>query len=278
MGSDDGQTSRIIIIQFHSNQLRNNNTEMSTTNVWVAVGSANPCKVEAVRSAFEDLYSHADTSVRIHVTSHNAPSGVSDQPYGDAETKLGAVNRANAAWEDAKTSVPDSVKELGKTVPDFSVGLEGGVEEAPASTAGIMAAARSGCSSGGGGKEESKAPAAVLWCMAWMAIRGTGSATCTLAKAPDSSYKADTDGASDEAVWGFGRTGSFELPPEVARLVHGGMELGDADDRVFNRVKSKHGSGTVGILTRGMIDRSSYYVHSLKLALVPWIRPEMYIE
>lgn len=248
---------------------------MSPTNVWVAVGSANPCKVEAVLKAFQDLYSHADTSVHIHVTSHNAPSGVSDQPYGDAETKLGAVNRANAAWEDAKTSVPDSVKALGKAVPDFSVGLEGGVEEAPRSTAGIMAAARSGGSSGEGG--ETKASAAVLWCMAWMAIRGTGSSTCTLAKAPDSSYKADTDGTA-EAVWGFGRTGSFELPPEVARLVHGGMELGDADDQVFNRVKSKHGSGTVGILTRGMIDRSSYYVHSLKLALVPWIRPEMYIE
>lgn len=243
----------------------------TTASVWVAVGSANPVKVEAVRLAFEDLY--ADTSIKIHVTSHNAPSGVSDQPYGDAETKLGAVNRANAAWEDAERSVPDSVKDLRKTVPDFSVGLEGGVEEAPASTAGIMAAARAG----GGGGETEVANSNVLWCMAWMAIRGTGSSICTLAKAPDSSYKADDD-KSDNSVWGFGRTGSFELPPEVARLVHGGMELGDADDQVFNRVKSKHGSGTVGILTRGMIDRSSYYVHSLKLALVPWIRPEMYIE
>ena len=74
---------------------------MTTANVWVAVGSANPCKVEAVRSAFEDLYASA-APVKIHVTSHNAPSNVSDQPYGDAETKAGAVNRANAAWEAAQ--------------------------------------------------------------------------------------------------------------------------------------------------------------------------------
>lgn len=243
---------------------------MSTTNVWVAVGSANPCKVEAVQSAFEDLYADSSSSasaVQILVTSHDAPSEVSDQPYGDAETKLGAVNRANNAWEAAKKS--RIAKDLGKMTPDFSVGLEGGVEEAPASTAGIMAAARSG-----GGEKLHEAN--VLWCMAWMAIRGSGSMICTLAKAPDSSYKAS---ASDKPVWGFGRTGSFELPLAVATLVQvHGMELGDADDKIFNRMKSKHGSGTVGILTKGMIDRSSYYVHSLKLALVPWVRPELYID
>lgn len=252
---------------------------MTTANVWVAVGSANPCKVEAVRSAFEDLYASA-APVQIHVTSHNAPSNVSDQPYGDAETKAGAVNRANAAWEAATISAPESINGLGKSTPDFSVGLEGGVEEAPAATAGIMAAARAGVGVSGGSSinvaGESKA-ANVLWCMAWMAVRGSGSSICTLAKAPDSPYEADAD-ASDKPVWGFGRTGSFELPPEVAALVHGGMELGDADDKVFNRVKSKHGSGTVGILTKGMIDRSSYYVYALKLALVPWIRPELYID
>ena len=55
------------------------------------------------------------------------------------------------------------------------------------------------------------------------------------------------------------------------------MELGDADDIVFKRVNSKHGQGTVGKLTNGQIDRTEYYVHALKLALIPWIRPELYM-
>ena len=34
------------------------------------------------------------------------------------------------------------------------------------------------------------------------------------------------------------RSASFTLPPAVADLVEGGMELGDADDQVFRRVAS----------------------------------------
>jgi len=79
-------------------------------------------------------------------------------------------------------------------------------------------------------------------------------------------------------VWGFGKTGSFVLPNKITELVrHEGMELGRADDMVFNRVNSKQGSGTVGILTNFMIDRSEYYVHALKLALIPWIWPSLFI-
>ena len=59
-------------------------------------------------------------------------------------------------------------------------------------------------------------------------------------------------------------------------LVKQGLELGHADDKVFNRVNSKQGSGTVGILSNYVIDRSAYYEHALVLALVPWIRPDVY--
>jgi non-canonical (house-cleaning) NTP pyrophosphatase len=82
-----------------------------------------------------------------------------------------------------------------------------------------------------------------------------------------------------KAIFGFAKTASFALPREIVRLVvEEKLELGDADDRVFQRVKSKHGGGTVGILTNHMIDRSEYYEHALQLALIPWIRPEMYPE
>ena len=68
---------------------------------------------------------------------------------------------------------------------------------------------------------------------------------------------------------GYGKTATFLLPEEISNLViHEKMELGDADDKVFKRVNSKHGGGTVGILTNGLIDRSDFYQHALKLALV----------
>jgi len=66
------------------------------------------------------------------------------------------------------------------------------------------------------------------------------------------------------------------LPSPMSKLIREGMELGDADDQISGRSKSKHGAGTVGYLTEGMIDRATYYEHALILALVPWIRPDMY--
>merc|ERR1712232_329908 len=75
---------------------------------------------------------------------------------------------------------------------------------------------------------------------------------------------------STSGVWGFGRTASFNLPPQVVELVRGGMELGDADDKVFNKSGSKTQEGAVGILTHGCIDRMGYYEHPMVLALIPF--------
>ena len=91
--------------------------------------------------------------------------------------------------------------------------------------------------------------------------------------APDTkTYSGDR-----RAVFGCAKTAAFALPGAVTRLVvQKKMELGDADDRVFRRVMSKRGGGTVGILTDHMVDRSAYYQHALTLALIPWIRPDMF--
>jgi inosine/xanthosine triphosphatase len=74
---------------------------------------------------------------------------------------------------------------------------------------------------------------------------------------------------------GKARTGTFMLPTEVARLVREGVELGEADDRVFKRSNSKQGNGAVGILTRDVIDRTVYYEHAVVLALVPFKNPDL---
>lgn len=76
----------------------------------------------------------------------------------------------------------------------------------------------------------------------------------------------------------FSRTGTFALPPAVAALVRAGVELGDADDRVFGRVGSKAQDGTVGLLTKGALTRTTYYVHALLLALAPFISAEVYAQ
>ena len=74
---------------------------------------------------------------------------------------------------------------------------------------------------------------------------------------------------------GRGRTGSFVLPDEVSVLVHQGMELGHADDVVFQRDNSKQKDGSVGILTDDLIDRVAFYVPAVVLALIPFMNPEL---
>ena len=75
----------------------------------VVVGSTNPVKIAAVRAVLERSGSRA------HVRGLAVPSGVRDQPEGDAETIRGATQRARSALE-----VGDA---------DFAIGIEGGVVE-----------------------------------------------------------------------------------------------------------------------------------------------------
>lgn len=76
--------------------------------VKVAVGSSNPVKVGATQRVFSQFLPEAE------LVSADVPSGVSDQPVGEAETERGALGRARAAMAAASA--------------DYGVGLEGGVE------------------------------------------------------------------------------------------------------------------------------------------------------
>jgi inosine/xanthosine triphosphatase len=107
--------------------------------------------------------------------------------------------------------------------------------------------------------------------------------------APDADYHVgieggveSVDGLLEVFAWvvvlqgetvGKAQTGVFYLPQEVADLVKQGVELGEADDRVFGRENSKQGNGAVGILTDDAITRTSYYVPAVILALVPFKKP-----
>lgn len=73
-------------------------------------------------------------------------------------------------------------------------------------------------------------------------------------------------------------TGRFELPPAVAELVRQGVELGDADDRVFGRANSKQQEGAVGLLTRGRFTRASFYAEAVALAFIRVTNPDLFGE
>ena len=167
-----------------------------------------------------------------------AESGVPDKPMGDEETKQGAKNRAEAAL----AAVPNA---------SFGAGLEGGLSKYDAAY-GEANAGRSG-----------------MEVFAWMAVTG---------RAPSATINsAGNAELPKQSSWGFAKTASFELPSVVAELiVHKGMELGDADDVIFERTNSKQGSGVVGILSGGLIDRTEYYTQPMILALIPFMNPALY--
>jgi inosine/xanthosine triphosphatase len=75
---------------------------------------------------------------------------------------------------------------------------------------------------------------------------------------------------------GKARTASFFLPPKVAELVHGGMELGHADDVVFAKSNSKQQNGAIGLLTNDVITRKSLYEPAVQMAFIPFLNPDLY--
>lgn len=172
----------------------------------IIIASKNPAKIKAVKLAFSKVFTHK----KFEYEGVSVPSGVPDQPKGEAETLLGAENRVKNA-----RNAFDA---------DYWVGLEGGVSE---------------------NNNELEA-------FAWMVIR-------------------------TKKIHGKGRTGSFFLPPKVAKLVKEGMELGHADDLVFGQSNSKQKGGAVGLLTNNLLTRTTYYEQALILALIPFISKEHYV-
>lgn len=79
-----------------------------------------------------------------------------------------------------------------------------------------------------------------------------------------------------DGLAGRARTGTFYLPPRVAAFVHQGLELGEADDLVFQKSNSKQKNGAIGILTGDVINRAQLYEQAVILALVPFKNRELY--
>lgn len=257
------------------------------TEIRIAVGSTNPCKLRAVQLAFERVLAPRLSSstnkssedddddrktphLHLDIQGFHVPSLVSDQPKGDVETKTGAQNRARAAYQ--------AYKEKFNKVPHFAVGLEGGIEIATRSTqtnVTLTTTATDEEQTMNNNNKDNDDDNQDVWCMAWMAIYGKRQALLAdlVASSACHHYYGDK-----RPIFGLAKTASFVLPVAVATLiVKQGWELGDADDHVFGHKRNnKHGAGTVGILTDFLLPRADYYEHALLLALVPWIRPDLY--
>jgi non-canonical (house-cleaning) NTP pyrophosphatase len=54
------------------------------------------------------------------------------------------------------------------------------------------------------------------------------------------------------------------------------MELGKADDLIFEQENSKQQGGSVGILTQGVINREEYYRQAIILALIPFLNKPLF--
>lgn len=88
-----------------------------------------------------------------------------------------------------------------------------------------------------------------LMAFAWMAVRGAAE------------------------IIGEARSVTLPLPPAVKELVDGGLELGDANDKVFATTNSKQGGGAYGLLTNGLYTRESVYYQTMIIALTPFVNP-----
>ncbi len=110
---------------------------------------------------------------------------------------------------------------------------------------------------------------------------------------PDADYWVGIEGGVDEDSQGMyafawiyvihrsgkssqSKTGTFYLPPQVVALIREGMELGHADDLVFQAQNSKQQGGSVGLLTQGLITREAYYQQAMVLALIPFLNESLY--
>lgn len=165
-----------------------------------------------------------------------------------------------ASLNPAKVGAVESAFELQfprANIEAVSVGVDSGVSDQPRSDEETRRGARNRAR-----RARERQPGADFWvgleggietiddhlmAFAWMAVLGPG-------------------GRESEA-----RTVTLPLPPAVRALVDRGMELGDANDRVFSTVNSKHRGGAFGLLTNGICTREGVYTEALVVALVPFV-------
>lgn len=72
------------------------------------------------------------------------------------------------------------------------------------------------------------------------------------------------------------RSASLPLPPAALQAIQQGEELGDIMDRMFARQNVKQQGGAIAMLTNHILTRSEVYQQAIILAMIPFIKPELF--
>lgn len=173
-------------------------------------------------------------------------SGVADQPWGDEETLTGAFNRLESirAQPEATGSLLVAIEGgvgYAAPLPDLRGSLAGGRLAAERATQGAAGTA------GAAGALQQQQQLGHLepspaWAQQWQHARQSAAAAASsqAAALPRLECFAWVVVRSPCGGTSHARSASFPLPPAVSELMlREGLELGDADDRVFGRWVSR---------------------------------------
>ena len=72
----------------------------------------------------------------------------------------------------------------------------------------------------------------------------------------------------------YGQGMGFRYPDEVARLVRGGLSVGDAMKEIYGSTEIGKKQGAIGLLSKGLIDRKTLTEQSVTAAMIPRIWDE----
>ena len=72
------------------------------------------------------------------------------------------------------------------------------------------------------------------------------------------------------------RSASLPIPPQALKAMQQGEELGDVMDRMFAQTNVKQQGGAIAMLTNHLLTRSGVYQQAIILAMIPFIKPELF--
>jgi inosine/xanthosine triphosphatase len=72
------------------------------------------------------------------------------------------------------------------------------------------------------------------------------------------------------------RSASVPMPPAALAAMQQGQELGDIMDSMFNQHNVKQQGGAIAMLTNHLLTRSGVYQQAIILAMIPFIKPELF--
>jgi len=75
---------------------------------------------------------------------------------------------------------------------------------------------------------------------------------------------------------GYGVSPYFELPESIVEQLFSGSELGQVMEKISGEDNIRQKEGAIGFLSKAVLNRKNLYIHSLIVALVPFLNKDLY--